>query len=157
MAAEPFVDLTKIDLDHVHADRDAIYDRLPHRFEFTQLDALVHFDRDKQVAVARRIVREDEFWVRGHIPGRPIMPGVLMIESAAHAASYLALEVGDYAGFLGFAGVDQVKFRGAVMPPATMHILLKLVEARSRRFIADAQGIVEGKLVFEGRIAGMPV
>ncbi|HQE30289.1 MAG TPA: hypothetical protein PL151_21265 [Phycisphaerae bacterium] len=102
-------------------------------------------------------MREDEFWVRGHIPGRPILPGVLMIETAAQTASYMAslLNVSDK--FIGFARVDNVSFRGTVSPPATMYFIMKLVEHRSRRIVGDAQGILDGRLVFEGRITGMPI
>lgn len=157
MAAQPFVDLNGIDLTRVLADRKQIYERLPHRYEWEQLDAIIQVDYEKGLAVARRDVREDEFWVRGHIPGRPLFPGVLMIETAAHLASYLTSELVNMKGFLGFAGVDAVKFRGTVSPPATMYILMKLVELRSRRTVADAQGIVNGQLVFEARITGMPI
>jgi len=157
MAAPHFIDLSTVDLSRVLADRKQIYARLPHRYEWEQLDAIIHVDFERGLAVARRDVREDEFWVRGHIPGRPLFPGVLMIETAAHLASYLTAEVRQLTGFLGFAGVDRVKFRGTVSPPATMYVLMKLVELRSRRTVADAQGIVNGQLVFEGRITGMPV
>ena len=80
-----------------------------------------------------------------------------MIESAAQMASYLSFELFKHDKFMGFGGVDAVKFRGAVTPPAIMYIILKLVDVRPRRIICDAQGIVDGKLVFEGRITGMPV
>jgi len=157
MAAQPFIDLNSIDLDKLIATREQIYERLPHRHEFMQLDGIVHLDRELKIGVGLRIVREDEFWVKGHIPGRPLMPGVLMIESAAQLASYLTVELQPMDEFLGFGGVDAVKFRGIVQPPCRMYIIMKLVELRRRRTIADAQGIVEGKLVFEGRITGMPV
>ena len=79
-----------------------------------------------------------------------------MIESAAQLASYLSHEVMEHKQFMGFGGVDAVKFRGTVAPPARMYIILKLVEVRSRRTVVDAQGIVDGKLIFEARITGMP-
>ncbi len=59
--------------------------------------------------------------------------------------------------FWGFGGVDEVKFRAAVTPPARMYFVLKSVEHRPRRCIALVQGWVNGKLAFEGRITGMPV
>lgn len=157
MAATPFVDLNTIDLNHVVVDRDAIYRVLPHAYEFAQLDAIVYLDKTEYIGVARRDVRADEFWVRGHIPGRPIFPGVLMIETAAQLASYLTAEMGVIDKFIGFARVDNVSFRGAVTPPATMYFLMKLVEHRSRRIVGDAQAILDGRLVFEGRITGMPI
>jgi len=94
MAATPFIDLSDIDLNHVIADRQAIYRVLPHKYEFEQLDAIVWVDPVNYIGVARRDVRQDEFWVRGHIPGRPLLPGVLMIETAAQLASYMAASIG---------------------------------------------------------------
>lgn len=157
MAATPLFDLASIDLAQVVADRSAIYQRLPHRYEFEQLDAIVHVDRNSYTGVARRDVREDEFWVRGHIPGRPLLPGVLMIETAAQLASYLATELMVTDKFIGFARVDDVSFRGTVSPPATMYFVMKLVEHRTRRIVGDAQGFFDNRLVFEGRITGMPI
>ena len=157
MAAKPFIDLDTIDLSLRAFTRDEVYASLPHRFEMMQLDGIIHFDRDKALGVGLREVREDEFWVRGHVPGRPLLPGVLMLESAAQMASFLSSQIRTYDRFLGFGGLENVKFRRAVAPPATMHIIESLVEVRARRTICDAQGFVEGRLVFEARIIGMPI
>jgi len=157
MAATPFLDLSTVDPTHVLADRDAIYARLPHRYEFMQLDAILKIDVEAGLAVGLRQVRTDEFWVRGHIPGQPIMPGILMLETAAQMASYLSQEVQPTAKFLAFGGLEDVRFRSAVFPPATMYIVEKIVEIRPRRTVCDAQGFVDGKLVFEARIIGMPL
>lgn len=156
MAATPFIDLNSIDLNRVLVAREQIYERLPHRFEFSQLDAILHMDKSTGISVARRDVRSDEFWVRGHIPGRPLLPGVLMIETAAQMAAYMAMELTSEHRFIGFARVDDVVFRGTVSPPATMYFIMKMVEIRSRRVVGDAQALLNGQLVFEGRITGMP-
>ena len=156
MAATPLLDLSRIDLNKLVVTREEIYAKLPHRYEFMQLDGIIHIDVAERVAVGLRVVREDEFWVKGHIPGRPLMPGVMIIETAAHMASFLSQAVQPTDHFLGFGGVDGVKFRGAVVPPARMYVLVKGIEIRPRRTVCDAQGIVDGKLVFEARITGMP-
>ncbi|MHC4445577.1 MAG: 3-hydroxyacyl-ACP dehydratase FabZ family protein [Planctomycetota bacterium] len=157
MAATPFIDLNTLELDKLIVTKEQIYQRLPHRYEFMQLDGLIYFDLDKGIAVGLRDIKQDEFWVKGHIPSRPLFPGVLMIESAAQLASYMSYELMDTKQFIGFGGVDAVKFRGSVVPPAKMYIIMKMVEVRSRRIVGDGQGIVDGKLVFEGRITGMPI
>jgi 3-hydroxyacyl-[acyl-carrier-protein] dehydratase len=157
MASTPLFDLKSIDLTKVVVDREKIYQRLPHRFEFCQLDAIVHFDLAANVAVARREVRTDEFWVRGHIPGRPLLPGVLMIETAAQLASYLSSELLKTDKFIGFARADKIVFRAAVSPPATMYFVMKMVDLRSRRITGEAQAFVDDQLVFEGTITGMPI
>ena len=73
MAASLFVDLDSIDLSQTQYDRDAIYAHLPHRYEFMQLDRIICVDAEQQIAIAERQVREDEFWVKGHIPDRPLL------------------------------------------------------------------------------------
>ncbi len=157
MPSAPFVDLSALDLNKLVRTREQIYEVLPHRFEFMQLDGIVYVDAEKWLAVAVREVREDEFWVRGHIPGRPLLPGVLMIETAAQLAAYFTDFVVPGKKFWGFGGVENVKFRLAVSPPARMYFVLKGVEYRPRRSIADVQGYVDNKLAFEGRMIGMPV
>jgi len=158
MASAPFVDLSTLDLNRLVTTREQIYQVLPHRHEFMQLDGLVFADIERWLAVAVREVREDEFWVRGHIPGRPLLPGVLMIETAAQLAAYVTVLLAPEGNrFWGFGGVENVKFRMAVTPPARMYFVLKGVEFRPRRSIADVQAFVEGKLTFEGRVIGMPV
>ena len=157
MAATPLLDLNQLDLNQVAVDRAGIYSRLPHRHEFMQLDAIVHLDSKAGVAVGLRHIRNDEFWVRGHIPGQPIMPGVLMLETAAQMAAYLSQEVQPSDKFLAFGGLEDVRFRMAVFPPAKMYIIEKVIEVRPRRTVCDAQGFVDGRLVFEARIIGMPL
>jgi 3-hydroxyacyl-[acyl-carrier-protein] dehydratase len=158
MASAPLVDLSTIDLSQLVVTREQIYELLPHRYEFMQLDGLISVDVENRVAVALREVRTDEFWVRGHIPGRPLLPGVLMIETAAQLAAYLTMRVMPELGhFWGFGGVEDVKFRMAVSPPARMYFILRSTEVRPRRCTAEVQAIVEGKLAFEGRVIGMPV
>ncbi len=158
MAAAPFVDLSTLDLNKLVITREQIYEVLPHRYEFMQLDGLVWCDLEKGMAVAVREVRTDEFWVRGHVPGRPLLPGVLMIETAAQLAAYLTMLAFPKSNqFWGFGGVEAVKFRMAVSPPARMYFIMKVAEVRTRRSIADVQAIVDGKLAFEGRMIGMPV
>ena len=159
MASAPLVDFSAIDLSTVLFTREQIYERLPHRYEFMQLDSIIHLDRERHIGVAVREVREDEFWVRGHIPGRPLLPGVLMIETAAQLASFVAFEIGAFPRekFIGFGGVDSVKFRAAVSPPARMYFALQGTEIRSRRIMCEAQAFVNGQMCFEGRITGMPI
>ena len=65
-------------------------------------------------------VRPDEFWVSGHIPGRPLLPGVLMIEAGAQLASFYTRTYVGWKGFIGFGGVDEVKFRMQVPPGVRM-------------------------------------
>ncbi len=131
----------------------------PQRHEFQLLDRVIHFDRENKIAAGYHDVREDGWWARGHIPGRPIFPGVLMIEIAAQLASYvthcLLPELDDR--FIGFGGVDAVKFRGAVVPPSRFVVVGQGLQVKTRRSVCLAQGFVDNVMVFEAKITGMPV
>jgi len=155
MPPRQLFDLSSIDTDTIIADREEIYRHLPHRYEFMQLDGIYLCDTEAGTMAAYRDVRADEFWVRGHIPGRPIFPGVLMIESAAHLVSYYVGHAIELDGFLGFSGVTDVKFRATVQPGQRVTFLGKVLDLRKRRCKAQVQAFVDDKFVFEGIITGM--
>jgi 3-hydroxyacyl-[acyl-carrier-protein] dehydratase len=149
--------LDSVDLTRVVMTKEEIYALLPHRHEFMLLDGVLHVDIPGRTMVAYHEVREGEWWVKGHIPGRPLMPGVLMIEAAAQMASvYYSLAV-DEKRFMAFGGVDQLKFREAVTPPCRLIILGKALEVRPRRTVSAFQGFVDDHLVIEGKITGLPI
>ncbi|MCG3128877.1 MAG: 3-hydroxyacyl-[acyl-carrier-protein] dehydratase FabZ [Phycisphaerae bacterium] len=130
----------------------------PHRHEFALLDGIVHKDLPSGIIAGYMDVRTDDWWVRGHIPGRPLLPGVLMIEAAAQLASFGTKLLGpDEVGFVGFGGLEQVKFRETVEPPARLLIVARVRELRPRRTIWDTQGFVGTKMAFEAVIIGMRV
>lgn len=174
MPPQPFTDVSKIDTNKVLFTREQIYQVNPHRFEFMQLDGICLCEREQGLIAGYRDTRADEFWVRGHIPGRPIFPGVLMIETAAQLVSFYVMSrdrdiFGQHAAeegqppatqclpkrFLGFGGVTDVKFRGSVTPGKRIILLGKMVEDRPRRCVGATQGFVDGQMVYEGLITGM--
>ena len=149
------IDLAKVDLNQVCLSQGQIYEHLPHRFEFMLLDGVCHLDLETHTVVAYRDIREDDWWFRGHIPGRPLLPGVLLLEMAAHASVVAAKLTGSYEKFVGFGGVDRCKFREPVVPPVRLYLLSAAREFRGRRIVSDTQGVANGILVFEARITGM--
>jgi len=151
------VDLSKIDLAKVEMTIEEIRKCNPHRFEMEMLSGIIQVDPDAGTIVAFKDAREDEFWVRGHIPGRPLMPGALIIEAAAQMCSVYYKLVTEDSRFLGFGGVDAVKFRGQVTPGDRLILLGLCRKLHRRRTIFDTQGVVGERLVFEGRIIGMPM
>lgn len=157
MAPSLLFDISEIDLDAVTCDADHIERINPHRGEMRLLDAVSYISADRDCYVAYHDARPDAFWTAGHIPGRPIMPGVLMIEAAAQLASFGTLTRIPRIEFMGFARLDDVRFRAQVIPGQRLYILLRLVELRRRRSIALAQGLVEGTLAFECQVTGMPM
>src|SRR5690349_5756796 len=92
-------DPSGLDFSRPVADREAIRKINPQRFEMEQIDAIVHIDRATHLLVGYKDVRADEFWTRGHMPDYPLLPGVLMCESAAQLCSY-------YTGLIGLLEGD---------------------------------------------------
>lgn len=150
-------DISSIDLNHVMYDAQAIERINPHRGAMRLIDGIIHHDPATRRVIAYKDVRDDEFWVPGHIPGRPLYPGVLMVESAAQVASFATLMDFTDQKFMGFAGVDEVKFRGQVVPGDRLILLGEPTDFRRRRVVCTAQGLVNGTLVFEAKIIGMPM
>ncbi len=159
MASQPILDLATINLDDVAVTKEEILELNAQREEFEQLDRLISLDIEEALAVGVKKQTPDEFWTRGHIPGRPIMPGVLMIEMAAQISSviyHLKFETGG-TKFFGFGGVNKVKFRGSVEPGCDLIMVVKAKALRSRMAIFESQGFVDGKMVFEGEVTGIVI
>lgn len=148
-------DLSQHDLGKVQYDLDFIRSKNPQRGAMEHLDGV--YWCGPEGAIAYKDVRHDEFWVEGHIPGRPLLPGVIMIEAAAQLASLYAAVVQKWDGFIGFGGVDGVKFRQPVSPGCRLLILIKLIRERHGRIACDSQGLVNGNIVFEAQITGTRV
>ena len=157
MPQDLLFDISSLDLNKIEYDREEIAKENPQSYEMSQLDAVVWADLDKLQCVGFKDVTEHEFWVRGHIPGRPIMPGVIMIEAAAQLASFFMKRIYGLEGFIGFSGIDKTKFRGTVTPGSRLYMLSYICKIRSRQFSAEVQGIVDGKKVFDTIISGMRV
>lgn len=155
MAAELLFPIDKIDLSATVCDKKEVDKYLPQTGHMRMVDRVIWVTQDGTAGLGERVIRDDEFWVEGHIPGRPIFPGVLMIEAAAQLCSLLHTRLGRASGFLGFTRCNDVVFRGQVLPRDRVLLLVQELEFNRRRFISKAQGVVNGKLVFEATITGM--
>jgi 3-hydroxyacyl-[acyl-carrier-protein] dehydratase len=147
---------SEYDLDRVVADTAEIRRHNRQRFEMEQLTAIVYEDRDRNVCVGYKDLGPDEFWVRGHMPGVPIMPGVLMCEAAAQLASYYAHKYNLLDGsVVGFGGLKEVRFRGVVRPGDRFVIMVRALKRRSTMLICEFQCLVRENLVCEGELMGV--
>lgn len=155
MAPSLLFDLSSIDLNNVIVPLEEIRKVIPQRYEMEMLSGIVY--ESPEIAVGFKDITQDEFWVRGHIPGRPIMPGVMMIECAAQLCAYITMKRQPEMGFVGFAKCDNVRFRGTVVPPGRLYMIAQLVDINRRRAVGSCQGVVNGDLVFEALITGMSV
>ena len=156
---DPLIPFSLYDLNTVIADRDEIRKYNPQRHEFEQLTAIVYEDLSEKRIVGYTDTSSDDFWVRGHMPGLPLMPGVLMCEAAAQLASYFVLK-NDIMGceMIGFGGLDDVRFRGLVRPGD--RFVIQCQQKRVRRgavVICNFQGYVNEMRMVEGSIRGIPL
>jgi 3-hydroxyacyl-[acyl-carrier-protein] dehydratase len=157
-----FIDLSQIDL---HAepvfDKEAVCKANPQRYEMQQLDGILWYDKEKKLILGYKDITENEFWIRGHIPGRPLMPGVIMVEAAAQLASFFMKQIYEEPGFIGFAGIESAKFRSVVEPGQRLYLLGLVTKYRRKKrtslVTTSVQGVVEGNLVFEATVSGMRV
>lgn len=156
MPPAPLVDPDSIDTSRILLDRDQIRQVIPQRFEMEQLTAIVLLDEKEKLIIGYKDVSPDEFWVRGHMPDYPLMPGVLMCEAAAQLAScYCVTTKLIHQGFIGFGGMENVRFRGQVRPGDRLVLVGKAMRLHRRQTIFDVQGFVGGNMVFHGHIIGV--
>ncbi len=158
MPPELHFDPSQLDLGRVVASRPEIERVNPQRFEMEQLTAIVHMDTSQHLIAGYKDVTADEFWVRGHMPDYPLMPGVLMCEAAAQLCSYYIMTNGLMQGdFLGFGGMENVRFRGPVRPGDRLLLIGKGTKMHRRQTIFNVQGFVGSTMVFHADIIGVPL
>jgi 3-hydroxyacyl-[acyl-carrier-protein] dehydratase len=158
MPPELHLDPKTIDLEHVLVDLEGIRRVNPQRFEMEQLTAIVHIDKEQHLIAGYKDVRPDEFWAHGHMPGYPLMPGVLLCEAAAQLAAYYTFTHGLLQGdFIGFGGLENVRFRSPVHPGDRLVLIGKATRLHRRQTIFNVQGFVGGTMVFHADIIGVPL
>jgi 3-hydroxyacyl-[acyl-carrier-protein] dehydratase len=131
----------------------------PQRFEMEHLTAIVHIDTEHHGIVGYKDMTPNEFWVRGHMPDFPLCPGVILCEAAAQLGGFYARKYKLLAGdFLGFGGLDEVRFRSPVFVGDRVVIMARIHRVRvNQRAEFDFQGYVNQKMVFSGRQIGVPI
>ncbi len=156
---ELILDPTDLDFRNWIADANEIRKYIPQRFEMEQLTAVIYEDHERNVCAAYKDVTHQDFWVRGHMPSLPLLPGVLMLEAAAQLCSYFC-QRHDLLGceIIGFGGLEDVRFRDPVVPGDRLLLLCQLRKLRrGQMVIAKFQGLVRDTLVVEGTLKGVPL
>jgi 3-hydroxyacyl-[acyl-carrier-protein] dehydratase len=158
-AKDLLVDLSTIDFNQPLVGIEEIRKVNPQRFEMEQLTAIVYVDPQSYKCVGYKDVTDKDFWIRGHMPGMPLMPGVIMLEAVAQLCSYVAQKY-DLLGaeMVGFGGLEEVRFRDPVLPGDRLIVMCALEKVRrGRMIICKFQGLVKDSVVVEGTLKGIPI
>jgi len=127
-------------------DRAAIEEIIPHREPFLLVDEILELEPGVR-AVGRYDVDPEAWYLRGHFPGRPIMPGVLQVEALAQVGAVCGLAHESFAGRLAlFAGIEDVRFKRIVVPGDSLWLECTITRLRGPIGKADAEASVDGEL-----------
>ncbi len=162
MPAQPLVDLSALDLSRTIFEREDMQRILRQRGRFSLVDGVLYREPEKSELIVGYIeVRTDAWWAADHIPGRPLLPGVLMVEASAQLGSFdFFLRHPELQhSFAAFTGIDGTRFRATVEPPCRLYLVGRVsrfrVNAGKALFTYLFQGQVENRLVFETEVTGM--
>jgi 3-hydroxyacyl-[acyl-carrier-protein] dehydratase len=157
-AAETF-DPTTLDFSKPVAGIEQIREALPHRFEMEMLTAIVLLDPERRLIVGYKDIRADEFWTRGHMPGFPLFPGVLMCEAAAQLCCFynITQKVNGVDVLMGLGGIDEARFLRPVRPGDRLVIVGHGLKVHRRMTRFHAIGSVGKERVFDTTIIGVPI
>jgi len=126
---------------------------LPHRYPFLLIDRVVELEPGQR-AVAIKQVTANEPHFTGHFPGRPIMPGVLMVEALAQTAGVAVLALEEHRGKLGlFAGIDDCRFKRMVLPGDTLRLEVIVEKLRGMFGRVRAVATVDGETAVEATLS----
>lgn len=138
-------------------DIAAILKALPHRYPMLLVDRVLELVPDERI-VAVKAVSFNEGFFQGHFPGRPIMPGVLIVEALAQAAGILAVESLGLAGsgkLVYFMAIEEAKFRKPVEPGILLQLDSRFVQKRARVCKFEGRALVEGELAAQVKFTAM--
>lgn len=158
----PLAELERLDLTRTIFSVADMQKVLQQRGTFSLIHGILHLDpKESDIVVGYHDVRADEWWAKDHVPGRPIFPGVLMVEASAQLGSFDFFQRHPEvpSTFVAFTGIDGARFRATVEPPCRLFFVGKATRNRLHggrvTFGYQFQGVVGGKIVFEAEIAGM--
>jgi 3-hydroxyacyl-[acyl-carrier-protein] dehydratase len=130
---------------------------LPHRYPMLLVDRVEELVPDQRIAAIKAVSINEDFF-NGHFPGRPIMPGVLIVEALAQAAGVLAVESLGLAGsgkLVYFMAIDEAKFRSPVEPGVLLRLEVEFIQKRSTVCKFAGRALVEGKVVAQANFTAM--
>ena len=157
MASPPLANLASLDLSRTIVSKQEMQKVLRQRGRFAIVDGVLYLDPSKDDVIVGYIdVRKDDWWAEDHIPGRPIFPGMLMVEASAQLGSYdfFHRRPERASEFVGFMGIGATRFREIVEPDCRLILVGKPGRVRDKLFTYDFQGYVDDRRAFETQITG---
>jgi 3-hydroxyacyl-[acyl-carrier-protein] dehydratase len=152
------LDPTQLDLTNIVADVEQIRLLNPQRGDMEHVNAVVLLDESRDLVAGYKDVRHDEFWVAGHVPGNPLLPGVIMCEAAAQLVCYYVKRKGILLdAFMALGGIDSARFRAPVRPSDRLVMIGQGKRVHRRQTVFDVQGFVGATMAFECQITGVPI
>ena len=125
-----------------------IQNLLPHRYPFLLVDRVVEF-HERQSLVGIKNVTVNEPFFQGHFPGKPVMPGVLILEALAQATGLLAFRTGNRSperdSLYYLVGIDKARFKQPVEPGDQLRLSVELIKTRRGIWVFDTEATVDGK------------
>jgi 3-hydroxyacyl-[acyl-carrier-protein] dehydratase len=138
-------------------DIRAVMAALPHRYPMLLVDRVIELVPDHSIRAIKAVSMNEQFF-QGHFPGRPIMPGVLIVEALAQAAGILAVESLGLAGsgkLVYFMAIENAKFRAPVEPGCLLNLEVEFVQKRASVCKFAGRALVDGKLAAEASFTAM--
>ncbi|MFY4730949.1 3-hydroxyacyl-ACP dehydratase FabZ [Nitrospira sp. BLG_2] len=129
---------------------------LPHRYPFLLVDRIKEFEPHKRIVGIKNVTVNEPFF-QGHFPGRPVMPGVLIIEAMAQVAGVLAFKSGGAVGktVMYLTGIDEAKFRRPVVPGDQLRFEIEVLKKRPPFWKMQGKAYVDNEMVCEAVVTAM--
>lgn len=133
-------------------DIQGIMECLPHRYPFLLVDRIVELEPGRKACGLKNVTVNEPFF-QGHFPGRPIMPGVLIVEALAQVGAVAILAMDEFKGKLGlFGGIDGLRFRRQVVPGDQLRLEVEITRLRGRIAKAAVRALVGNEVAAAGEL-----